>query len=187
MRRVLPGAAVFLLLVSCCFMPAEGRIPQIQGSYAGHSGSAEVTPDSVFRVSSDVHLLAQHVLLIGVADAQRYGKVEVGEFLAVGGTLKVQFTDNRWTPAVGDRFELLSAKRGLWGTFHVLDLPPLPADRRWVIHYDQELPRIDLDGDGAYDVTLEVVKQTKPPAQGQPSIKSTRPLCSPRPWPWRRR
>jgi hypothetical protein len=114
--------------------------------------------------------------MIAVRDSTHYGKVAVGEYLAVGGTLQVRI-ESAWIPQIGDELELLSAKAGLWGKFHRLDLPELPADRQWQITYDQESPRVDLDHDGVYDITLRVVARPSKPTVSKRPIAATPPRC----------
>jgi hypothetical protein len=83
--------------------------------------------------------------------------------MALGGDLNISL-DNGFTPAVGDRFELLTADGGITGTFDTATLPDIPGNLEFGLFYTPtsvimetriEQNTIDLPGDYNRDSVVD--------------------------------
>jgi hypothetical protein len=93
-------------------------------------GNALFLSDLMFQAASAVQLA---VGLDGTIDDS--ARIGVAGALTLAGDLNVS-VDSGYVPAVGDRFELISAGRGLVGTFDSSTLPDIPGNLEFGLIYE---------------------------------------------------
>lgn len=99
------------------------------------------------------------VLEVEITGRETKSFVGVEGDVRLGGLLCVTLVD--FKPKAGDRFELISNASSLEERFSEVFLPKLEAGLHWQLDYDDVAGGVDLDQDGKYDVTLQVVKKPK--------------------------
>lgn len=95
----------------------------------------------------------------------------VGKAVSVEhGGLRVELTQG-YVPKLWEEREII-ATRALHGKFAKVDLPKLPAGRKWILIYDDLENGFDLDRDGRADVTLRVAPSDFDSEDDQPVTPS---------------
>lgn len=107
--------------------------------FAGHGSVAALTLESGGRmelggtpgaltVTGDLSLIGSSYVLLNLASATRYDRLQIGGSLTVDGTLAIALTED-YHPASGASFTLFS--RGMNGTFDAVQLPGLSTGLEW--------------------------------------------------------
>lgn len=128
-----------------------------------------LTPTGVLELVGDYVQLAEGTLELQLAgtnnadpDDPQHDQLVVAGDAELGGALLVTLATNDeglFTPAIGDRFELVTATDGLGGIFSEVDLPELPLGQNWYLDYETGVVALevvarlvgDYNGDGRVD------------------------------------
>ena len=137
------------------------------------------TPSANLRIEGDFtadRTAELHVRLYGTDEVSEYDVLDVGGTATLDGTLSVQL--GKWyVPEIGDSYGVVSCNSRI-GEFAMLELPNLPANRRWSARYLQRGVVLDVlaqpgdcNEDGAIDLTdlADMVDCLSGPAQNADS------------------
>lgn len=108
-------------------------------TFAGHGSVAALTIESGGRmelggtpgpltITGDLSLLGSSYILLNLASATRYDRLQVNGSLTAAGTLAIALTED-YHPASGASFTLFN--RAVSGTFDAVQLPSLSAGLEW--------------------------------------------------------
>ncbi len=130
--------------------PIEGQVEALQGTIAPGDGVGRLTIEGRFSLGDGGVL---EIEIDGLLPGTEHDQLVVDGPAALAGTLLVTLDENKYQPATGDVFELITYDEE-GGQFDTLDLP---SDHQWVVSYDADAVRLivsepgDFNGDGRVD------------------------------------